>query len=166
MNCSFTGHRQIDKNHIYKISDILDRAVAYAYKEGCRSFFSGGAIGFDTYAAKAVLKFRLYHPDVKLCLALPCTNQDEKWNDEQKEMYAYLLREADEVVYISEEYTPTCMAERNRYLAEKADILISYVSRTRSGAAQTVRMVQKLGKPIYNLYPALENEGKETKNEL
>ena len=66
---------------------------------------------------------------------------------------------ADEVVYISEEYTETCMKERNRYLAEEADIIVAYVSRYASGAGQTVRMAKSLGKQVYNLYPAISDGG-------
>jgi hypothetical protein len=36
-------------------------------------------------------------------------------------------------------------------LAECADILIAYVNRWQSGAAQTVRMAQRLGKEVVNL---------------
>ena len=73
-------------------------------------------------------------------------------------MYNYILSRADEVIYVSEEYTPTCMKERNRYLAEHSDILLSYVSRSNSGAAQTVRMARGKCKEIYNLYSALEKK--------
>ena len=48
------------------------------------------------------------------------------------------------------------MRERNFALANAADILIAYVGRGVSGAAQTVRFADNLGKTIYNLYPTLE----------
>jgi uncharacterized phage-like protein YoqJ len=131
--------------------------VKYAYDNGCRKFITGGAIGFDTLAAREIIKFRISHPDVSFILALPCVNQDENWSDGQKDAYSYTLSVADEVVYISEEYTPTCMKERNRYLVEEADILIAYASRFASGAGQTVRMAKSLGKQVYNLYTALSD---------
>jgi uncharacterized phage-like protein YoqJ len=137
---------------------MLFRSIEYAYSEGCRTFVTGGAIGFDTLAAREVIRFRMSHPDVKLILALPCVEQEIKWSDRQKDAYYYTLNVADEIIYISEEYTRTCMAERNRYLAENADILIAYLGRSSGGSAQTVNMAKKLGKRIYNLYPALEKE--------
>ena len=84
-------------------------------------------------------------------------NQDENWSDSQRDAYSYTLSVADEVIYISEEYTETCMKERNRYLVEEADILIAYVSRYASGAGQTVRMAKSLGKQVYNLYAAISS---------
>ncbi len=154
--CSFTGHRRIELRHAEKISELLSRAVNYAYENGCRKFLAGGAIGFDTLAAREVIKFRISHPDVSLVLALPCINQDERWTDGQKDSYSYTLSAADEVIYISEEYTDTCMKERNRYLAESADMLIAYVSHSASGAGQTVRMAKQHGVPVYNLYGHLD----------
>lgn len=156
--CSFTGHRQIKREHMKNIHDLVTRAINFAYSEGCRDFLSGGALGFDTVCARAVIGFRLTHPDVRLVMVLPCVNQDSKWSAEQKDAYSYILSNADETVYVSEEYTPSCMRKRNQLLADEADILISYVCRSDSGAAQTERMAKQLGKRVYNLYPALEKD--------
>ena len=154
--CSFTGHRVIAAAHRGSIGELLSRAIAYAYGEGCRSFLSGGAIGFDTLAAREVVRFRISHPDVRLILVLPCVNQDERWSARDRDAYEYRLGAADEVRYISDTYTDGCMRQRNLALAEAADILIAYVGRSASGSAQTVRMAERSGARIYNLYPALE----------
>lgn len=166
MVCSFTGHRQIEPELRIALLELIGRAIQYAYNEGCREFISGGALGFDTLVAREVIRFRITHRDVRLILALPCVNQDEKWSQRQKDAYNYTLSSADEVIYISDSYTATCMAERNAFLAQRADILVAYLGKQRSGAAQTVRMAEKLGKRIYNLYPALHKEcGVADKNE-
>ena len=159
--CSFTGHRRIEISHRAGLGGILARAIAYAYGEGCRTFYCGGALGFDTAAAREVIRFRLAHPDVRLCLILPCQDQDARWSSAAREAYAYILSSADEVIYVSEHYTEGCMKLRNRALAESCDILIAYCGRYGSGAAQTVRMAEGLGKRVYNLWPALESEAAE-----
>ncbi len=158
-NCSFTGHRLIKSEHLNKLPELLSRAIAFAYGEGCRNFYCGGAIGFDTFAAREVLRFRISHPDVRLVLILPCLSQAEKWSAAQKAAYEYILSAADETVYVSEEYTDSCMRDRNMRLVEAADILVAYVSNRRSGSAQTARMAAQAGKKVYNLYPALEAGG-------
>lgn len=155
--CSFTGHRRIMPQHRDKLPELLLRAINYAYENGCRTFIAGGAIGFDTLVAREVIRFRISHPDVTLKLALPCVNQEANWTEEQKSAYAYTLAAADEIIYISDEYTDTCMKERNRYLAEHADLLIAYVSRAASGAGQTVRMAKERGVRVYNLCAALDD---------
>lgn len=157
--CAFTGHRKIEEGHKGKIEDLLARAVRFAYSEGCRTFITGGALGFDTLAAKEVIRFRLSHPDVKLLIILPCKNQSESWSPSQVSLYEYTLANADEIEYVADEYTDGCMKERNKRLADLADMMIAYVIRPYSGAAQTVRMAAKSGKTIYNLYPTLEQNG-------
>ncbi len=162
--CSFTGHRIIKSEHRGEIANLVLRAIEYAYGKGCKNFYAGGAIGFDTIAAKEVIRFRISHPDVRLILMLPCINQDEKWNENDKALYRYTLGEADEIIYISDVYTPTCIKERNMRLAESGDIVIIYVGRRNSGSAQTAAMAERLGKEIYNLYPTLEREAGGAKN--
>ncbi len=156
--CSFTGHRIIDKRHKKSIGSLVARAVEFAYENGVRTFLAGGAIGFDTLAAKAVINFRISHSDVRLKILVPCKNQSQKWNDYEKSVYEYILSASDEVEYFSEEYYDGCMKERNAALAERCDMLIAYVGRTVGGSAQTYRMAEKLGKKIYNLYPTLGKE--------
>lgn len=156
-SCSFTGHRLIEDRHREKISDLVLRGINYAYGKGCREFLTGGALGFDTLAAKEVIRFRMTHPDVRLRLILPCRNQTERWNERDVRVYEYVLASANSVEYVADEYTDGCMRERNRRLAERADILIAYLGRERSGAGQTARLARSLGKEVYNLYTALDN---------
>ncbi len=157
-SCSFTGHRIIKASHAAAIGELVDNGVAYAYSEGCRDFYSGGAIGFDTIAARAVIRFRVSHPDVRLVLCLPFVDQALHWSEAQISDYEYLIRSADEIIYISEEYTDSCIRDRNMLLAERADLLIAYVGRARSGSSQTARMAERLGKTVYNIYPTLDRK--------
>lgn len=154
--CAFTGHRKIEERHKGKIEDILSRAIAFAYEGGCRVFLTGGALGFDTLAAGEVIRFKLSHPDVCLRIILPCRNQSDSWSPSSVSLYEYTLSNADEIEYVCDEYRDDCMKERNQRLADECDMMIAYVSRSYSGAAQTVRMASKAGKIIYNLYPSLE----------
>ncbi len=154
-SCSFTGHRSILPEHGNALRELLIRAVTYAYNEGARSFFSGGAVGFDTLAAETVLELKKTYSDIRLCLVLPCRSQDEKWSGEAKANYARLLRAADSIEYVSESYTYDCMKKRNQRLVDACDCLIAYAYRVYSGAYQTIRMANREGKTVYNLYPTL-----------
>ena len=157
-SCAFSGHRAIPASSGQALRDLLMRAITYAYEQGCRDFLAGGAVGFDTLAAREVIRFRIAYPDVRLVLLLPCIEQDVKWSEAQKDAYRYTLSVADEVVYLSDEYTKSCIRERNFMLASRADIMICYLGRRDSGSGQTAAMADKMGKQIYNLYPALERE--------
>ena len=154
--CAFSGHRKIEYIRQPSVIEHLARAIKYAYDEGCRDFFCGGAVGFDTLAAREVIRFRMSHPDMSLVLILPCINQNEKWSESATSAYEFVLSAADEVRYISDEYTDGCMKARNRALVDACDMLIAYVGRGRSGSGQTLRMAEADGKKVYNLYPTLE----------
>lgn len=158
--CSFTGHRAIEPHHKNALPGLIERAIEYAYREGCRDFYLGGALGFDTFAAQAVLLFRMSHRDTTLNLVLPCRDQTKKWGAASADMYDYLLSQADTVEYIADIYTEGCMRARNMRLVALCDMLISYVGHGRSGASQTERMAKEAGKRVYNLYPTLERENK------
>lgn len=156
MTCAFTGHRNIKFEHRAGMPGLLLRAINYAYEQGCRQFITGGALGFDTEAARQVLKFRIEHPDVTLVLFLPCLDQDAAWSAGQRDSYDYILSSANEVRYVSESYDRSCMKRRNQAMAEECDLMIGYVGRDRSGASQTMRIAKELGKETYNLYNELE----------
>ena len=158
--CAMTGHRNIthalERGLEKRLLDVIEELAA----EGTEVFYTGGAQGFDTLAAREVIRFRITHPDVSLVLILPCVNQNERWSESATSAYEFILSSADEIRYISDEYTDGCMRERNLALVDASDILIAYVGRSRSGAGQTVRMAEKAGKRVYNLYPTLENTRK------
>ena len=158
--CSFTGHRIISQCHEGALRDLLQRAIDYAYSEGCRSFFCGGAIGFDMLAARAVLLKRMRNPDIRLVIVAPCRDQDATWGERDKASYEFILSEADEIIYVSDGYSSDCLRKRNMKLAELCDIMIAFSGNDRSGSAQTVRMAQKLGKMVYNLFPTVNKSRK------
>lgn len=152
LTCAFTGHRNIKSEHRAQLPDLLARSINYAYERGCRRFITGGALGFDTEAAREVIRFRVSHPDVTLVLFLPCLDQDAGWSDRQRSLYEYILSAADEIRFVSERYDKSCMRRRNQAMAEECDLMIAYVGHERSGASQTLRIATELGKESYNLY--------------
>ena len=154
--CSFTGHRNVKPEHKEELSRRLAKAVEYLYSRGVRIFYAGGAVGFDTMASAEVIRFRLSHPSVELRLMLPCTNQDEFWNDIQRSRYEYILANANSVEYVTNDYEKGCMQKRNRRLAEVCDVLVAYVYRTGSGSSQTVNLAKNMGKTVYNISPNVE----------
>ena len=108
--------------------------------------------------------FRMTNPDCELHLILPCADQSVRWRNEDKEAYEHILSMANSVICLSDEYTPECMKARNAELVKRADMLIAYASRERSGAGQTVRMAQRKGIPVYNLFASCGKERAQGEN--
>ncbi len=149
--CCFTGHREISADKISKLRKRLKKGVNYLYIHGITTFYTGGALGFDTLAAKAVLSCRRRHSDVKLIVAVPCRDQTKYWKWLDVWRYKRILRAADEVVYLSNHYHPGCMQKRNRYLVDNSCVCVCFLTKENGGTASTVQYARKRGLKIYNL---------------
>ena len=148
----FTGHRIIGKADLTRVQQGLDTTISSLIEKGILFYMSGAALGFDTLAAKSVLKAREHNPDVKLIMVLPCLNQDERWKEADKKVYRSLLTSADKVIYVSKQpYFDGCMEKRNSYLTEHSGVCVSYMKHGRSGTSQTVRMARECGLTVINL---------------
>lgn len=150
--CCFTGHRKINQNEMIEVVYRLGDEIEGLIDMGVNNFISGGALGFDTIAALSVILLRDQGYRIRLIMALPCIGQDKLWNEKDREIYALILKYADEVRYIYEgEYKKDCMRERNKYMVDNSSYCISYLRRGRSGTSQTVAYAQKQGLEIIRL---------------
>lgn len=122
----FTGHRSVnDKEQAQnRLIKVLERLI----NNGATDFYTGGAVGFDTLAANAVLQLCKTYPHIKLHLVLPCCKADQtaKWTAEQIAEYDRILLAADSIEYICEKYYCGCMKARNARLVELANCCICY----------------------------------------
>jgi len=76
--CCFTGHRRIPASEYAALDQRLEAEIEALIHQGVRYFGAGGAQGFDTMAALAVLQLRTLYPHIRLILVLPCKNQTNK----------------------------------------------------------------------------------------
>ena len=114
-------------------------------------FGAGGALGFDTLAAQTVLRLRKSYPQIKLILVLPCISQADRWAPEDVRTYREIMKQADKVVYTSQDYSPGCMFKRNRYLVNCSSTCICYLTKEKGGTAYTVEYAKKHGLQIFNV---------------
>jgi len=150
--CCFTGHRKIANNQKAEIKKRLENTIQELFfLKGINTFLAGGALGFDTLAAQAVLSVREKFPEIKLKLYFPCLNQRKGWSNEEINIYEEIKNQADEYRYISEEYSKGCMQMRNRALVDDSSTCICYLNREIGGTAYTVNYAKKKGLEIINL---------------
>ena len=148
--CCFTGHRSVPQASFDAVRARLATAVSELYAKGYRHFVAGGAVGFDTVAAETVLSFRRHYPDITLTLMIPCADQDAKWTVEEKAIYEAHKQAADEVITLADKYYDGCMQKRNQAMVDASSACIAYLTRSRSGAGQTVRMAERAGLTVIN----------------
>ena len=153
--CCFTGHRNITVNIALK--ERLWSALCRLVEEyNVTDFYAGGAVGFDMLCEKAVLALKKQYPEVRLHLILPCPPQKQsgRWSEEQKQLFAEICEKADSCTVLSEEYYQGCMKRRNEELVKNADYCVCCYNPEdyRSGTGQTVRMCERNGINVINLY--------------
>ncbi|MBR2024399.1 MAG: DUF1273 family protein [Clostridia bacterium] len=151
LSCCFTGHRVLGKDFSVQ---ALEDAIEYMIGKGVKYFISGAAIGFDTYAADAVLKAKEKHKDIELHLYIPCSNQNEKWTAQQRIKHAMLLKACDYADIEKREYFDGCMKIRNYKMVDNSSYCIAYFhenEKRASGTGQTFRYAKKCGYEIINI---------------
>lgn len=150
-SCCFTGHRKIP----YKDMDILPirirSAIIKLINEGYLNFNAGGALGFDTLAAKTVLDLKSEYKDIKLSLYLPHFTQADSWSERDRWLYEHIKSNADGVFYASQDYVRGCMHMRNRMLVDNSSVCICYLTQDKGGTAYTVDYAKRNNLRVINL---------------
>lgn len=163
-SCCFSGYRpeKLPWRHneedprCVALKARIDQAVLGAYRRGFRHFLCGMALGGDTYFCESVLKLRAVCPDVTIEAAIPCETQAARWPEEQRSRYFRLLAQCDYETFVSRRYTSDCMMKRNRYMVERASLLIAVYDGHFGGTMHTVGYAERRGLEVIRLPPVVE----------
>lgn len=160
--CAFTGHRpqnlpfgfdEADRR-CRKLKKVLKKQILGLIKnENVTHFISGMALGVDMYAAEIVLELKARYSGITLESAIPCGSQSAKWPKAMRERYSDIVSRCDIQTLLQTDYTPDCMDRRNRYMADKSDLLIAVWDGGAGGTGNTVRYALSLGKPVIVIDP-------------
>lgn len=132
-----------------RLSEQIDRLIA----DGADEFYTGMALGVDTWAAEAVLEHKKSHPEIKLIAVIPCPEQPDKWNAADRKRYNVILGQCDKVLTISPNYTQDCMHKRNRALVELCNVLVAVYDGKKGGTQYTVDFAKSKGKSVLLIPP-------------
>jgi len=150
----FTGHRQIPLERDRAVRIAVEEAVRDLVMQGYDTFLTGGALGFDTLAQLTVIRLRREFPYLRSVMAIPCRDQDSRWNEHDRAIYQQLCRRADECIVLRESYTDDCMLLRNRFMIEHSGRCVAcWDGNPRGGTAYTVRYARQCGVPVINVWP-------------
>ncbi len=150
---SFTGYRPEklpffgeDDPMCVDLKQRLSKQIGRLINDGADEFYTGMALGVDTWAAESVLEHKKTHPDIKLIAVLPCPEQTDRWTSADKARYKTILGQCDRTMMISPHYDKNCMLRRNRALVELCDVLIAVYDGKRGGTQYTVNFAKNSGK--------------------
>lgn len=159
--CSFTGHRpsklpfpwEKSGRAYRRFRGLIREEIAALAEKGVRYFQTGMARGIDLMCGEIVLELRERYRIGLICV-IPCLNQTAGWSKEDADTYGRLLRAASGVVQVTgQNYTKGCMLQRNRYLVDTAQYLISVFSGQGGGTMFTIRYAMQKKRTVIILDP-------------
>ncbi len=159
--CCFTGYRpekfsfplDFGSYEMNSLEEKIYSTVFALVEEGFSEFYCGMASGFDLLCGKAVVDIKRANSEkgMKLIAAIPYRAQSNGFSNMWKKLYDIVLRESDESVLLSEEYTLSCFEKRNRFMVDNSSAVVCYFEGKPGGTANTVKYAKKKGKRIINL---------------
>lgn len=146
MIVTFCGHAEFQKSEEceQKLLAFLEERVGDVPAE----MYLGGYGEFDRFAYDCCKKYQKTHSNISLVFVTPYLTVDYQRNHLQR-----LQNSFDVVLYPEIEDKPKRYAiiYRNRFMIEKADYVVAYVSHRWGGAYTAYLYGKRKGKQIYNL---------------
>ncbi|MBO4692820.1 MAG: DUF1273 family protein [Clostridia bacterium] len=168
LSCCFTGYRPqkfpfaLDHNNpqYREFENRLISEISGLIGAGCLNFYTGMAMGFDIVAAECVLILAkaFKNSAVRLICAIPFTGQSAKYPLEWKERYENILSAADQKVLISDRYYRNCYFERNRFMVDNSDFVLTWFDGSPGGTRNTIRYAESVFRKVINLYTGCEDD--------
>ena len=138
--CSFCGHRDIiSRNLSEKVENIVCELIE---NYGYNTFYSGHIGEFDELCEKIVKKLKNKYPNIILCRVLPYYkhNISDSFFDE------IIIPDLGNVHY------KRAITARNRWMAEKSDLILCYIYKEHGGAWVMEKYARKMGIKCINTY--------------
>ena len=136
MIVTFRGHREFSQEA--EVRKWLFSVIEELIQSGEKEFWHGGYGAFDSMAASVVWELKQKYPYIKSVLVLPYLNKK------------ICITKYDETLYPDlENVLPRyAISYRNRWMMEKADVVVAFVQHDWGGAAQTLKYAIRKQKRI------------------
>lgn len=113
--------------HFKEIKSKVQESVVYLIEKlSVTNFISGMDIGFEQFAAEAVLEMKEKYPQITLEGVLPHEMHSINWSTDQRKKYYSIMEKSDREVLLQYHYTDDCMRKRNLYMINKCKHIIFF----------------------------------------
>lgn len=137
--CCFTGHRPEKLSRTERaIKSDLKKEIKLAIKDGYTVYLTGMARGTDLWAAEIILNLRRKNKDLKLICAIPYAGFEQRWSEYWRQLYHYILNEADLVRVIGHGYSPGIFQIRNEWMVNHSSRVIAVYNGSLGGTKNTI----------------------------
>jgi len=148
MIITFIGHSSLKKSD--ELYDLIESVILDNIDERDKNmFYCGGYGDFDEICRKVSFGFKKHFKNIEVVFVSPYyTLQQQRKIENLMKNNIY-----DTVIYPELENVPLKFAinYRNRWMIERADLIIAYVDREYGGAYNALRFAEKMKKKIINL---------------
>ena len=161
-SCCFTGYRpqkfpfRLDAGdpRYIDFENRLTGKIGELVNCGCLTFYTGMAMGFDIVAAECVLAVAkaLDTYAVRLICAVPFLAQAQNYPSDWRTRYNKLINISDGTVLISNEYYPGCYQDRNRFMVNNSDLVLTWFDGAPGGTKNTLDYARSISRKIINLH--------------
>lgn len=103
--------------------------------------------------AEEILELRKGNKGIQLECAIPFPGQADSWKGADQERRYKIHTATDESVITSEHYNRGCFFTRNRYMVDKADVVVCAFNGKSGGTAYTVDYALKQNKIVIQIDP-------------
>ncbi len=162
ISCCFTGYRPqkfpfpLDSSDIRYIDfeNRLTAEIVTLINSGCLTFYTGMAMGFDIIAAECVVTLAEAMKDhaVRLVCAVPFKEQAKSYSPDWKLRYNNILAKADSIILISDDYYRNCYFDRNRFMVDNSDFVLTWFDGSKGGTKNTIDYAKSINRKVINLY--------------
>jgi len=156
--CCFCGRRSIPAGERPLLEERLAEEIVRLAGQRVTRFLTGGAPGFDTLAARAVLRVRESGGlgQLRLVLVLPCEDPTWGWTPREAAAHRELSARADLRVTLALRYFPGCIQRQGRYLVDHSDLCLCSLDPGQPWeyARYTAAYARKQGVLVAELRPA------------
>lgn len=113
---------QTDPKYLY-LRAFLEKELKNYIENGVEWYIITGQLGIELWAGELIIELREENPDINLAVLLPYTSFGDNWNQENKDLFDEVIRQADYVNYTSnKDYeSPKQLQANQAFVIENTD---------------------------------------------
>lgn len=170
--CCFSGYRpekfdfplDASSPEYIRLLSHINLNIYYSIEQQYSTFLCSMAQGFDVLCGEAVLHYKRHREfqHIKLVAVVPYVKHKQDHARRWGKRSATVAAQADEVIFLCEQYSKECFFTRSHFMAAHASKLICYYDGKPGGAAYTFAHCQNLDIEIINIAKKIRrysNEG-------
>ncbi|MFC3884123.1 DUF1273 domain-containing protein [Bacillus songklensis] len=118
------------------IKKALSRQLVTLLEDGLEWVIISGQLGSELWAAEVVFDLQLKYPQLQLAVITPFLEQEENWNEANRELYEFVISQADFVDSITKKKyeSPVQFRLKNQFFITKSDGLLMVYDEEHAGS--------------------------------